>query len=433
MFHCQPSAAMTFSTIAVYVIGSSVFDVVSAVHIAAESEPNPGKCRIHPAPKFRMGYQDEPWQPVSFEIEMFPRKQANLDNLKPDEALVKGQDMFRDDILKTVEQEEDSSCTSALFKVKQDDDESSWMWEQEKGEEGKPYMFEASSPQAMEENETEIAIVQTSRLATNFSKYPAADDNPWSDDPPGLHVHVLSKCLIEGDKGDVRRLVAALLIWERFDDKIYEMVGTTLHVGEASLKAAPISEKSPRVLSYLRKYVTENGWSVPDQKLGDFFNKNGGKDKMHGDKTAADGYRRFEVNVCHLLHVKCAHNLPDKEAPTVSKFGALEFRGFDPVIGEPLRLIVMLVQRLVQFACSAPLDDDGKLHKLAFWDGKDDASADSVNDLFDALEIPKDKSKKSGYEISTEVFKSAKFAQGESLEKEEQKSSSSSSTDDNEV
>jgi hypothetical protein len=408
----------------VILVSSSVINVVTAVWLQADSEHEadvvkPQICLIHPEPKFRMGYKDESWQPVSFEIEMFPREHAKLQELGPHDALNTGIDMFREQVLKSVDEEVDSACTPALFKVKKESDEDSWMWEMEKHEANKPYMFEASSPQAMEENETEIAIVQSSMLEQNFSKYPKVKDdkNPWDDDPPGLHVHVLAKCLIEGDKGDVRRLVAALLIWERFDKQIYEMVGTTLHVGEASLKAAPISEKSPRVLSHLRKYVTQNGWSEPNENrtLGKFFSENENKDKMHGDKTNADGYRRFEVNVCHLLHIKCAHDLPDKEAPAVPKFGALEFRGFDPMVGQPLRLIVMLVQRLVQFACSAPLapegeDDNGTLHELAYWNGTDDASAESVDPLFEALEIPKQSSLASGYEISQEVFKSAKFA-----------------------
>merc|ERR1719162_1949323 len=134
-------------------------------------------------------------------------------------------------------------------------------------------------------------------------------------------------------------------------------------------------------------YMTKDGWKEPDEDepLGDVFTDNGGRKDMNGDKENADGWRRLEVNICHLLHVKCAHDLPEKEAPAVPKFGALEFRGFDPNIGEPLRMIVTLLERLVQFGCSASLEKGGKLHSLALWDGEKEE--DSVAPLFEALDI----------------------------------------------
>jgi hypothetical protein len=312
-------------------------------------------------------------------------------------------------VLKSVERDDSDSCADKLFRADKDDDEKAWMWELEKGmhkgEENKPIFFESSSPQAMEENETEVAIVQTAQLERFFSKHPfKASEDDWDKDPPGTHIHVLSKCLVKGDKGDVRRLVGLLLIWERFDTAIYKITGTTLHLGEARLKAAPIEKKSPAVLKHLLSYITEDGWKEPeggDKSLAKFYNEHESRKEMKGDNKDADGFRRFEVNVCHLLHIKCAHDLPEKEAPAVPKFGALEFRGFDPMVGEALRLVVMLVQRLVQFACSASLGGGDKLHKLAYWDGENDAK--SVKDLFEALEIRQDLFK-------PDVFQNSKFA-----------------------
>jgi len=294
-----------------------------------------------------------------------------------------------------------------LFKVKKKSDSKSWKWELEKNIKGKPYMFEASSPQGLRENETEIAIAQSDILNQYFSKHPSkkalgGKPNPWEDDPPGLHVHVMSKCLLE----DVRRLVAVLLIWERFDEAIYRLTGTTLHTGAASLKAASVSKKSKVILDHLFTYITKDGWSDHEhEELGSFFMKHESASDMDGDKTDADGFRRFEVNVCHLLHVKCAHKLPQKNR--VPKFGALEFRGFDPNVGEPLRLIILLVERLVQFACTSSLGDGGKLHKLAYWDPKD-GKPDSVSELFEALDITKDVPSD---KFKREFFMEAGFAQ----------------------
>jgi len=294
--------------------------------------------------------------------------------------------------------------------VQEDDDEHSWMFELEKHEKDRPYMFEASSPQEMgSENETEIAIAMSGVLDQYFSKHPMPslrNSNSWEDkgdngtpDPPGLHVHVMGKCLLS----DVRRLVAVLLIWERFDEAIYAITGMTLHQGEAGLKAAALKDKSTSVLEHLQSYITKDGWKDPesDEPLGEVFTDHGSRDEMKGDKENADGWRRLEVNICHLLHVKCAHDLPEKEAPAVPKFGALEFRGFDPNVGEPLRLIVMLVERLVQFGCSAPLDGCGDLHTLAQYDGK---KSDKVETLFAALEINFSNFHKS-------IFTEATFAQ----------------------
>jgi len=347
------------------------------------------------------------WLNVSFEIEMYALEsntELKEKGLEPNDALKKGMAQFKAEILGSVTRDPPDSCNDALFDVHSDDDEHSWMWELEKHEIDKPYMMEASSPQAMTQNETEIAITQTSKLQNLFSKYPAGytdKSNPWEKDPPGLHVHVASKCLLQ----DVKRIVAVLLIWERFDSAIYKLTGSTLHEGEAGLKAAPISEKSPKLLAHLLSYITKDGWSSPsdDEALGDYLNKPAvsSRSNMHGDKEDADGFRRFEVNVCHLLHVKCAHDLPEKEAPQVPKFGALEFRGFDPIIGEPLRLIIMLVVRLVQFGCNSPLTDDGLLHKLAYWDGENEA--EEVKPLFDALDIPFESFHK-------KLFTEAKFA-----------------------
>jgi hypothetical protein len=354
-----------------------------------------------------MIYKNEDWLPVSFEIEMYPldsTKELRVPGLTPEDALNDGMELFTEKVVKSVKRNPPDSCSDALFTVDKDDDEHAWMWELEKDEKDRPYMFEASSPQAMTENETEIAITQSVFLQKYFSKYPAKElrgKNSWEaeDDPPGLHIHVASKCLLK----DVRRLVAVLLIWERFDDAIYAVTGMTLHKGKAGLKAAPIDEKSPEVLNHLLSYIEKDGWKEPDENkpLGEFYVDHGSRKEMHGDKEDADGYRRFEVNVCHLLHIKCAHDLPEKEAPAVPKFGALEFRGFDPTIGEPLRLIIILVQRLVQFGCAASLDGGEALHKLAYWDGKNDA--DEVADLFEALEID-------FADFNKEVFKEARFS-----------------------
>jgi hypothetical protein len=418
-------------------VGGSLISAAHAVHLQEEGDANVSPvhkhkmwlptskvsnafresdeekiCVLDPAPASQMGYKGEDWQAVSFEIEMYPledNEPLRKPGMGPKEVLKAGMDLFEDKVLKSVERDPPDSCDDRLFKVKEEDDEQSWMFELEKHEIDRPYMMEASSPQEMGENETEIAITQTGLFDKYFSKHPSPTlrgDNSWEvkgdngiPDPPGLHVHVMSKCMLK----DVRRLVATLLIWERFDDAIYERTGMTLHKGEAGLKAKPVADKSPAVFKHLRSYITKDGWKEPDadEPLGDVFTDHGSRKEMNGDKENADGWRRLEVNICHLLHVKCAHDLPEKEAPAVPKFGALEFRGFDPNIGEPLRLIVSLVQKLVQFGCSAPLDGGGKLHTLAFGgEGKD---SDTVDNLFNVLEInTKDFQKK--------TFTEAKFA-----------------------
>jgi len=421
----------------VFLIGGSLFGVAHAVHVEDQGfldgqppherktwlpaskvrgvrEPdNEMRCILDPEPPNKIGFKDEPWQAVSFEIEMYPlestKELRTKGGVEPEKMLEKGLKFFEDKVLSSVTRDPPDSCSDRLFKVDPEDDEHSWMFELEKHDKDRPYMFEASSPQEMGENETEISITQSLLLENFFSKHPPPAErgkDSWEvkgdkgiPDPPGLHVHVMSKCMLK----DVRRLVATLLIWERFDEAIYDITGMTLHKGKAGLKAAPIEDKSPKVLKHLLSYITKDGWKEPDadEPLGDVFTKHGGKEEMKGDKEDADGWRRLEVNICHLLHIKCAHDLPEKEAPNVPKFGALEFRGFDPNVGEPLRLIVTLVQRLVQFGCSAPLDGGGKLHTLAFWDGKEDS--DTVKDLFEALEIDFS-------QFHKEVFSKAKFA-----------------------
>jgi hypothetical protein len=390
----------------------------SKVRDGVSKSDNKKICILDPAPPEKIGYKNEPWQAVSFEIEMYPldtTKELRKPGMGPKRILKEGAKLFKDKVITSVERDPPDSCDDRLFKVKEEDDENSWMFELEKHVIDRPYMFEASSPQEMGENETEIAITQSGILDNYFSKHPdpsLRDSNAWEvkgdteghgdpdiPDPPGLHVHVMSKCMLK----DVRRLVATLLIWEKFDEAIYKLTGMTLHKGKAGLKAKALEDKSPAVFKHLLSYITKDGWKKPDEDdpLGDVFTEHGGRKEMHGDKLDADGWRRLEVNICHLLHVKCAHDLPDKEAPAVPKFGALEFRGFDPNVGEPLRLIVTLVERLVQFGCSASLEGGGKLHTLAYWDGKDDS--DKVEDLFEALEID-------FKAFHKEAFTKAKFA-----------------------
>jgi hypothetical protein len=347
---------------------------------------------------------------VSFEIEFYSKDKT--------ETLDSGLEKFKKEALGSASRNLVTKCNEKMFKVDKEDDEKSWMWEMEKGpfgeakkgeetwcddpahfcEKGREYqtMFEASTPQAMEENETEIAIVQSQVLERYFSQHPRRElrkkgelsifkDEFGTPDPPGLHVHVQSVCLLK----DVRRLVALLLIWEKFDSLIYKSVGTKLHVGPGKIKSASIDKKTPALLTHLLSFMTKDGWTKDHDHKGDtlreMFAAHESSKKMDGDKTYQDGFRRFEVNVCHLLDIKCTHGLASKN--NVPKFGGVEFRGFDPMVGRPLRLIVMVVERLVQFSCIADLHrrGQGSLHKLAFWDGKHDAK--DLGELFSALDI----------------------------------------------
>jgi len=375
----------------------------------SEDEDEEGKCQVSDdnmdEDSFKLGLPKTEFLPISFEIEMFSKKgEPNMERGQP---ALKWFNKQITETMKDMKNKVKGKCPKRLFQTTANskEEDRAWVVELEKDEWQKgflPIIFETASPINLDEDEAEVAIAATSAFQDTFQKVPSQqiekaaingqetsfETDFYREDPPGTHVHVISNCL----KSDERRLVALLLIWEKFGKAVYERVHSNLHrvTPKAGHKAARINFKTPELLAKLREYLGENGFKTragdDDATITELFKRYDSPEGMNGDKSDADGYRRFEVNVCHLIDVKCAHNLPKKNA--VPKFGGIEFRGFDPLVGKPLRMVVMLVQRLVQLCCGADLDK--VLFPLAKMEGDADEREDDIGPLLKALQIDED-------------------------------------------
>jgi len=282
-----------------------------------------------------IGLPGHVWLNISLEIEMksrtgsidlaalLPKVQQSLGAV-PIAASTTGQRMWQ------VTTKSDHNQTS-----NKDVMASSWQWENEMP--ASSGIVELSSPIDLSEQEAEIAIMQSASLVYNFHTAGSAQ------------VNVDARCLRQNEL----RLVGLLLIWERFDAAIGQLAG---HRDERlSFAALPLAQKNPQLLAHLQQLWKGGAIGEP---LADVYNRFAQYSKLYtyasGGVWERDGWRDFAVNVCHLLHVDCTHTPTAKN--TVPKFGALEFRAFDSVVGGTLRVLTMLVVRLVQASCDMPLD-----------------------------------------------------------------------------
>lgn len=244
---------------------------------------------------------------------------------------------------------------------------STWIYERE-GQEGK---LELSSPIDLSENEVEFAF------------------NVWSDSnfkhaflqKGGCHMHVDARCLLGNDQ----RLVALLLMWERFHDAMK----SRMHIQNKgkSAYAAKLADKNPELLRYLQmRLMHPDGHQEPlKEAFKRFENLTTIGKEQSWDKAPdpeRDGYRNCALNVCHLIDVDCCKDCPKNLVP---KFGGLEFRMFFSTFDhERARHYAAVAQRLVQTACSVPLES---MKRMALLPGVQQAS--NADELLDFLQFDK--------------------------------------------
>lgn len=309
-----------------------------------------GSCDLGDAPwdsTISIGASGKDWLPVAIEIELYSRT--------PDKSM--------EDIRERIETkfkaiEHSGDCPERMFKVSTDSAaiKTGWIFELESPQPGTNAMWEITTPVNLTQQETEIVCLQTHKLTKDFSK---ADDSGFArpERRPGLHVHVGSKCLLE----DERKLVALLLVWDKYYEALLTLTQSQLHKKEHKF-ANTIREKSPNLYDQIwQEYLTAEGFTPEQGHKGTHLTKifQDFETATSAGRDDHDGFRRYIVNVCHLLNVKCAHNYPEKNK--VPKFGALEFRGFDAALGELVRFIVMIAERTVQNFCQKDLSD---IHEL---------------------------------------------------------------------
>jgi hypothetical protein len=300
-----------------------------------------------------LGLPDETFLPMAFEIEAYSTEDRKSDD-----------DMLKDAKTKFTDIKRQGQCSDRMFEVRTDHDneKGSWVWEKELEGRSEQSLWEMSSPIDLSNEEVELGCIQTAAFQKTFSKEIPQFTNPRTlvdamSNPPGLHAHVAAKCLLT----DERRLVALLLTWDNLWPEIQKITGSDMHQQKKFSKfAETYHQKNPKLYEWLKGYVNkksftpEKGLDHLEEKFNEFeAGMRGGTYDPH------NGYRRFELNVCHLLNVPCAHNWAKKNK--VPKFGGIEFRGFDSVLGEELRLVLMLMQRSVQTFCSKDLEE---LHAL---------------------------------------------------------------------
>jgi len=296
-----------------------------------------------------LGLPDETFLPMAFEIEAYFTEELKSDDDMLELAKTKFSDITRQ-----------GQCSERMFEVKADHDneKGSWVWEKELEGRSEQSMWEMSSPIDLSNEEVELGCIQTAAFQKAFSKQIPEFANPRTrvdamSNPPGLHAHVAAKCLLT----DERRLVALLLTWDNLFSEIQKITGSEMHTQKKfSRFAETYHQKNPDLYEWLKGYVNKKSFTpgVGVERLEEKFNEletamGGGNADPH------NGYRRFELNVCHLLNVPCAHNWAKKNK--VPKFGGIEFRGFDSMLGEELRLVLMLMQRSVQTFCSKDLEE----------------------------------------------------------------------------
>jgi hypothetical protein len=344
--------------------------------------------------KTDLGMKNQPWLPIAFEIETYFKEEDKSDD-EMKNIVIEG--------FKSVETNGD--CNSRMFQVSTDHSnlKGAWVWEKEiSAGRGANNMWEMSSPVELDMHEAELAARQTGELESQFTKESHSSvKNDFGahglsqTNPPGFHMHVHGKCLLT----DERRLVALILVWDKYFGALQKKTKSDKHVAPEHRKFAnTYALKNPPLYEFLKGYLGDKAWEARTgdgakaetedeiKKLEEGFAKH---ERDATDLDMSDphnGYRRYILNVCHLLEVKCSVDWDEKN--NVPKFGGLEFRGFDAVMGENLRIMIMLLQRTVQFFCGLSLPD---LHKLASGYGDTSggglAPSDSANELLHQLGI----------------------------------------------
>jgi len=371
-FYCFLSCCLLLPSCRAVLVGEEVAlqskdDENGKCGLVGASPWNPGEKMLS------IGVKGQEWLPVAYEIEVYYRH--------PDEEWTAMTQHVRDKF----KVETSGECPDRMFAISpsSSDMATSWVMDKESPRADGTTMWEISSPYDLTEEETELSCRQTHMLS-DFYKKPA-ESNPLPERRPGLHVHVGSKCLTK-DASEERRLVALLLVWDKYFVAILVLTKSSLHAKEHKF-AETIKKKNGALFDYLWDYVNETGFKAAKgvKSLTDKFVELEPQSGSPGDPH--DGYRRFAANVCHLLDVKCGHHYPEKNQ--VKKFGALEFRGFDAALGELARFIIMIVQRFVQSFCHKSIED---LHKvLVAGDGDRKEPSNDVRRLLEFLglkEIP---------------------------------------------
>jgi hypothetical protein len=244
-------------------------------------------------------------------------------------------------------------------------------------EDRRSMQLELASPTALTEKEAEFAMKLTHNLEGEFESKSLKEGRGSA-----THIHIQSKCLTNDNE---LRLVALILIWERFHPEIVKLFKCQRHCLEDY--AASIKDRSTQALRKLQDfweaksldgqqggmtgYFTEFEKSLPDPTQAKVAKCN--------FEPAGTGLRNFAVNVCHLLDVNCCKDCSKNDAP---KFGAIEFRVFKGALGNALQAQVSLVQRLVQASCTMDID---KLDEMVL--KKEHDTADSAEALFKFLKL----------------------------------------------
>jgi len=226
-----------------------------------------------------------------------------------------------------------------------------WNWEPEKS--GKMEL-ELSSPANLSEEDAKFAINLTKSFVGKFTGVQYSS----------FQSHVYASCLRSDD-----RIVGLLLLWEKFHNALHKLIQLRWRGPDF---ARNLSVGNPELLSSLQSRWA-NGTS--EESLEDLFRSHEPDIRhLRGDR---DGFRNFAVNVCHLLNINCCRNCPKND---VKKFGALEFRMFNTEFGSPMRLSIMLFQRMVQRSCNVPL---AELRRMTLNLGGEPAA--DATDLFEFL------------------------------------------------
>jgi hypothetical protein len=213
-------------------------------------------------------------------------------------------------------------------------------------------LYELVAPWLGADAEAQTSIGITDRLGKSFGGGRFA----------ALHLHVDGRCLLSGVK-----LTTLLLLWERYHYAIMPLVA---HRPSATTYGPAIAKKHPDLLVALQEHWLKrtaqpsSNSSAEVESLfvshhdGMFEHANLG---VLASMAERDGYRNFAINVCHLLQIRCCRACDKNQAP---KHGLVEFRIFDVTYGERLRLLMQLVQRMVQHSCAGTPAPSLKSHLL---------------------------------------------------------------------
>jgi len=183
-----------------------------------------------------------------------------------------------------------------------------------------------------------------------------------------LQSHVEARCLLSED-----RVVGLLLLWEKYHDALQNLIQLRWRGPDF---ARNLSAGNPELLRGLQQAWT-SCTSVGKQQLEQLFHSH--ESKIRNIKDERDGFRNFGINVCHLLNISCCMDCPKNETP---KFGAVEFRMFNTEFASPMRLAMMLFQRMVQRSCAAPLS---VLKNMTLNSGAQGAA--NADELFEFLDM----------------------------------------------